>query len=47
MTFLRFIAGCVIVGAFLLHAEQARSQDRPPTVFFDDFTGPPDPDAGW
>ena len=47
MTFLRVLGGCAIVGAVLFPAERACSQDRPPTVFFDDFTGSADPNVGW
>ena len=37
MTYLRIMSGCVFVGSFLLPAGEAQSQDRPLTVFFDDF----------
>ena len=47
MTFLRILGGCAIVGAVLFPAERACSQDRPPTVFFDDFTGSANPNVGW
>ena len=47
MTYLRIMSGCVIVGSLLLHTGEAQSQDRPPTVFFDDFAGAPDGSAGW